>query len=135
MKGSNLVRYKEQILKLFKCQKSGNCCTCPGAVYVSFHEKSNMAKSLNMTTLEFTNRFIQKKNGWEMVANNKFRPRCFLDENNNCSVYLARPISCKSYPNWDSIWQTDSALINESNQCPGLKQALQDFKKLQIKSK
>jgi Fe-S-cluster containining protein len=119
-----LIEKKAEILANFKCQNSGNCCKASGFVYVSAENIQKMADILNLDLSQFKETFVQKDNGWEVVASQTFRPNCFLDDQHHCTVYEGRPTACKTYPNWPSIWQTDEALIAESTQCPGLKQAI-----------
>ena len=121
---NKLINYKDEIIANFKCQQSGNCCTCPGTVYVTNTDKQNMAKELNVLISEFNQKYVQSYNGWDIISTPRFRSRCFLDKSNNCKVYKSRPKSCKTYPRWDYIWQSDNHLLNEATQCPGLKLAI-----------
>ena len=123
----NLIQSKNEILKRFKCQQSGNCCKCDGNVYITNIDKLNMAKKLNINTIEFQQHYVQLHNGWESISTSRFRPRCFLDKNDQCLVYSARPKSCKTYPHWNSIWQSEEALLTEAEQCPGLKLAIEGY--------
>ena len=124
MDWSDWVRYRKQVLDKFECQQSGNCCRCPGVVYASIDTQTAMAKELNMSLIDFKRDFVIKKDGWELVSSQQFRTRCFLDKENKCRVYNARPIPCKTYPNWDSIWKTKATLREEAKLCPGLKKAI-----------
>jgi uncharacterized protein len=128
MTQKSLIDYKDSILASFKCQKSGNCCTCSGTVYVTQTDKQSMASELKILISEFNQNYIQRHNGWEAVSTPRFRPRCFLDKTNKCSVYAARPKSCKTYPRWDFIWESDYTLLEEASQCPGLKLAIKGVK-------
>ena len=121
-----LHRKRKEILKLFKCKKSGNCCKCPGYVYVSKQDQLNMAKELEISINEFKKKYVLSDKGWDTISTPHFRNRCFL-EGNSCLVYNSRPKSCRTYPNWDSIWESEHALLNESTQCPGLEFAIKNF--------
>ena len=120
----DLINQKSAILNQFQCQQSGNCCKASGYVYVSKSEITDMAKVLNLSEELFRKQFINKINGWDVIASPTFRTNCFLNSNNNCSVYEARPDHCRTYPNWPIIWESDSNLIKEAAVCPGLKKAI-----------
>ena len=121
---TSVVKNKQQILDHFRCQGSGNCCRCPGYVYVSSGEQQKMADQLGLSLAEFIDRFTKTEKGWRLVASPSFRRSCFLDQNHRCSVYSARPSACRSYPDWPDIWQSDETVIQEAQTCPGLNQAL-----------
>jgi Fe-S-cluster containining protein len=121
-----LIEKKDEILASFKCQNSGNCCKAGGYVYVTSDNIEKMAKILHKNPIDFRQMYTQKDNGWDIIASPNFNANCLLDENNKCKVYEARPLACRTYPNWPSIWQSDSTVIEESKSCPGLKQAITD---------
>ena len=125
MSNTHWAQYRKSVLAAFKCQQSGNCCRCPGVVYASFATQQKMAKELNMSLPEFKQHYISKKNGWEVVSSKNFRPNCFLTKHNQCKVYHSRPTPCKTYPNWDSIWESPNSLQAEAKLCPGLKKAIE----------
>ncbi len=133
MKQNKLINFRKEILNNFKCQKSGNCCKCPGTVYVNKEDKLNISKDLNISLTEFNQKYIYQDNGWDCISTSRFRPRCFLNESNNCSVYQSRPKSCKTYPNWESIWESEDSLNNEIAQCPGLKLAVKKYQDINQK--
>ena len=118
------ISHKTEILQRFECQGSGNCCRAVGHVYVTDQNIREMAVILNMLPFQFIQQFVIKENGWVLIAHGSFRPDCFLDPQNRCQVYEARPAACRSYPDWPSIWASDQALLKEADACPGLKKAL-----------
>ena len=123
-----LIHQKEKILNTFTCQQSGNCCRCPGYVYVTQHDITNMAHIKECTSSEFKTRYTQQKKGWSLIASPTFRTHCFLNKKNQCTVYNARPSACKTYPNWPHIWKNDTTLLNEAKKCPGLRKTLNQIK-------
>ena len=123
-----LINHKEAILNLFRCQQSGNCCKASGYVYVTSNNIKEMASTLNISVELFLKQFVININGWQVIASPTFRTNCFLNLNQRCAIYENRPTECKTYPNWPTIWESDESLIEESNQCPGLKQAILSFK-------
>ena len=123
-----LVHYKEEILSYFQCQSTGNCCRTPGYVYASHAEIIKMAQILDISIETFRAHFVQTINGRNLIATPQFRHNCFLNDNNECTVYDGRPHHCQTYPNWPYIWKNDQELLNESEQCKGLKLAIERFK-------
>lgn len=108
----------------FQCQQSGNCCRADGTVYVTATDAKFMARKLNMTEFDFFNRYVKRKNGQLVIADHAFRPRCFLNECNECQVYNHRPKQCRTYPDWPEIWASDETVIAESHHCPALRTAI-----------
>jgi Fe-S-cluster containining protein len=123
-----LIKHKESILNLFRCQQSGNCCKASGYVYVTNNNIKEMATTLNISVELFLKQFVINIDGWQVIASPTFRTNCFLNSDQKCEVYENRPNACKTYPNWPSIWESDESLIEESKQCPGLKQAILSFR-------
>ncbi len=119
-----LIEKKSEILANFKCQNSGNCCKAAGYVYITPENRQKMAALLDLSLIEFQQSYTQKENGWEVIASPYFRQNCFLDAQNKCAVYSARPQACRTYPDWPNIWETDDTLLTESKSCPGLKLAI-----------
>lgn len=124
----SLINNKEAILNLFNCQQSGNCCKASGYVYVTSEIIQKMASSLNISVELFLKQFVINIDGWQVIASPTFRTNCFLNSDQTCTVYNDRPLACKTYPNWPSIWDSEKSVINESNNCPGLKKAIELFK-------
>jgi Fe-S-cluster containining protein len=120
--------HKATILHAFECQSSGHCCKAPGFVYVTTQDISNMAHTLGMSVQSFRSFFVRKHNGWDVVASPYFQSDCFLNNQNKCKVYEARPTACQTYPDWPSIWESEKTLLAESELCPGLKKAIKDVK-------
>ena len=114
---------KQQILSKFRCQKTGNCCRRDGIVYASQDEIKEMAASLDIDIATFMSRFTKRDNGWTVISTQRFRPNCFLDDNNGCSIYNARPKHCRTYPDWPQIWDNKESLLTEASLCPALKKA------------
>ncbi|MBT6120351.1 hypothetical protein HOH45_02675 [bacterium] len=129
---TRLVDMKSTILSKFKCHQTGACCRHSGYVRVNTLQVQKMASILKTDIVSFLRKFTIKKNGWTLIATPNFRPSCFLDETNSCTVYEGRPSSCKSYPDWPTIWESDETLLKEAVLCKGLDYAL---KKVTIQNK
>ena len=114
---------KDEILSYFSCQKTGNCCRADGIVYVDVSEIEKMATLLGLCVTEFMTRYVRRKNGWMVIADHQYRKNCFLDQNQHCKVYAARPKQCMTYPNWPEIWESKENLMKETLLCPALRKA------------
>ncbi|MBT5953751.1 YkgJ family cysteine cluster protein [bacterium] len=123
-----MVSMKSLILSKFKCKQTGACCRDSGYVRVNSVQIQKMASVLEIDVAYFLNNFTIKKNGWTLIAAPNYRPDCFLDENNRCTVYEGRPAACKSYPNWSTIWDSDESLLKEAALCKGLENAIEIVK-------
>jgi uncharacterized protein len=119
-----MKEFREKVLSLFKCQQSGHCCKCPGTVYVTAQDVEGMANILDENIIDFREKYVRKRNGWETVATPDFRQNCFLNKKNQCQVYDSRPNHCRTYPNWDELWVSKATIEAEAEMCPGLKLAL-----------
>ena len=118
---------KQELLKRFNCQQSGNCCRCPGFVYASQEELQKMAKEKNLELETFKKHIVRTHQGWPVIASKSHRQTCFLDTQNRCTVYKARPKQCRTYPDWPEIWKDRTSILKEIALCPGLKKAYTTF--------
>ncbi len=125
----DLIKNRKKILSYFLCQQSGKCCKADGFVYVNSTHIKNMAAELDISENEFRQKFVTNENGYDLIASPSFNQKCFLDCNNQCQVYKSRPNPCKSYPDWDSIWESEAALNKEQLMCKGLQLAIAKFQK------
>ena len=125
----DLTNYRKEILSHFTCQNTGKCCLSPGYVYVNQDNILSMSKALNVSIDFFINHFVTRINGWPTIASPTFRTHCFLNENNHCDVYLSRPEACRTYPDWDAIWDSNDSIQKEAQSCAGLNKAIINFKR------
>ena len=122
-----LSDHREEILNLFRCQGTGNCCRRDGVVYVTQEEIEGLAKLTGNDETIFRQKYVIRDGIRDAIATPTFRRSCFLNENNGCSVYEKRPKACRTYPDWPSIWTTDRQLLEESKFCEGLHLAIEKF--------
>ena len=113
----------------FKCQQTGNCCRVEGVVVANQSELVQMADFLDIDLATFLMRFTVVRNGYRVLADKRFRPDCFLNESAGCSIYPVRPKACKTYPHWNTIWESRDSFFKELLVCKGLKKAYGDVKK------
>jgi len=119
----SLQKLRSEILSLFECQKTGHCCRFEGYVYVSEEEMASMAKSLGQPLAFFKAQYVIQDGPYFLISKPGYRKDCFLNCQNECQVYLARPQQCRTYPNWDNLWTSKASVLQEVQFCSGLKKA------------
>jgi uncharacterized protein len=117
---------RDQILERFACQQSGNCCKKEGFVYVTLAELTEMAAFLGISAEDFVHTYVRRHNGWMVISSPTHRPGCFVSPQNTCDIYPARPHSCRTYPTWSEIWESEETILAELALCPGLKKAFDE---------
>ena len=110
----------------FHCTGCGKCCKTRGDVIVSPNEVKKAANYLNITVTQFKDLYgeyeqhdssSQSKDlcssSWIILKNNNEGACIFLDENNMCSIYEARPLQCSTYPFLPRIMESSKSWNNE----------------------
>jgi uncharacterized protein len=85
----------------FECQGSGRCCVSRGEyghVYLTLEDRQLLARHFKLSTRAFTTRYCEKELGYWKLKD--FTEACAFLEDNRCSVYLARPTQCRTWPFW-----------------------------------
>lgn len=84
----------------FKCTECGQCCTgAPGYVWVNDEEIQIMADHLKLSVKEFGKRYLRQSQGrYALVEKKNFD--CIFLKDKKCSIYLARPTQCRTFPWW-----------------------------------
>ncbi len=81
-----------------KCVGCGKCCYCKPIVLNS-KDIRVMACKLGVTVKEFKKQYTERYPGNPGLSHFKKEAPCvFLDENNRCKIYDARPDICRQYP-------------------------------------
>ena len=106
----------------FKCIPGcARCCRGEGYVYVSNKEASEIANYLNITLEEFLGKYTKfNDKGKRILIDKHDKVQCiFLRDDYKCAIYEVRPIQCKTYPFWTSIFKDKGSLNYEKLHCPG----------------
>lgn len=83
------------------CQKCiGACCTIAGSVTVSDGDIERLSRYVGISTDEFKTVRVTVENG-NPIIKSSFDPCPFLKKG-QCSVYEARPDTCREYHCWDA---------------------------------
>lgn len=107
----------------FECQGSGRCCTSRGEygfVFLTLSDRRRMAQHLGISTRKFTARYCQNTQGYFHLKEERGRPDCLFLQNNKCSVYLARPTQCRTWPFWPEVMSAKAWNREVASFCPGV---------------
>ncbi len=81
-----------------KCISCGKCCHC-SPIAINGKDIRVMACKLNMNVKDFKKEYTERYPGHPELSHfKKENPCVFLDENNRCKIYDARPDMCRQYP-------------------------------------
>lgn len=107
----------------FECQKSGQCCTSHGEygyVYMTLEDRKLMAKGLGLSLSEFTKKYCEKTDGIYHLIERKDNPDCLFFKKGRCSVYLSRPMQCRTWPFWPENMNAKTWNKEIKTFCPGV---------------
>lgn len=106
----------------FHCRQSGRCCHRRGDigyVYVNLRERRRLAAHLNLPLEEFTSRYTVAEDDDSRVLRFDGEHCTFL-ENNQCSVHVAKPVQCRTWPFWqETLASEESYQELVKSMCPG----------------
>ncbi|WP_186441113.1 YkgJ family cysteine cluster protein [Desulfamplus magnetovallimortis] len=103
------------------------CCRGKsGNIWINREEMINISSLLNLNPIDAMQNFFEKRDN-RLLIREQFDGkefRClFLDNNQKCSIYKARPAQCRSFPFWahysiDNVTDNRISLLVE--ECPGV---------------
>ena len=114
--------YKEGLK--FECTGCGKCCSgASGYVWVSEPEMQAIADVLKMPLDLFKRKYTRQKNNHyslieKKALNGEFD--CIFLKNNQCEVYQARPIQCRTFPWWQQNLNTEASWELAAKECEGI---------------
>jgi uncharacterized protein len=108
----------------FECTQCGNCCSGPSEGYVWLNEDEirAIASEIGMSDQieEFERKFTRRVGTRTSLVEYSDGDCIFLDpDTRTCSVYVARPMQCRTWPFWKQTVETPKAWARTSKQCPG----------------
>ena len=106
----------------FSCTACGNCCEGEGRVYFTDQDLENIYSHLSLddeNKKALYKKLIQKRSQGYHVHDNS-GPCYFLDSNKRCKIYPVRPLQCRSFPFWPSIFASQADLAETQAECPGM---------------
>lgn len=95
----------------FSCKKCGYCCK-RGFVYLTKEEIKNIALFLKLNIKKFIEIYTENILWLGRVLKFEKNKCVFLNKNNLCLIYEARPLQCSKFPYWDWLiekknWQNE----------------------------
>ena len=91
-------------MKNFTCQCCGQCCKWDGFVKATEEEMNAAAKLLGISLDEFIQKYTKlSQDRQSLIFADREDGACiFLNDNNRCKIYAARPWQCRTFPHeWD----------------------------------
>jgi len=106
----------------FSCTQCGNCCRNHGEyafVYLAAADVEAMSAELGLSPAEFYRRHCEEDGPYTVLRMDK--PQCpFLEEDNRCAVYAARPKQCRTWPFWEENLEREAWEGPVAECCPGI---------------
>lgn len=102
----------------FECTQCGKCCTKRDEyayVYLNRDEVAALARFLGLSAGEFRSRHtFRDEYGWTQLEFSGDRCAFLEAESGHCTVYVARPTQCRTFPFWrdqieDGEWTEEVA--------------------------
>jgi len=101
------------------CLECANCCKTTSPI---FYEKdiARAAKAVRMKPGDFVTKYLREDEDKDFVL--KESPCAFLDAENHCMIYDARPLACNEYPHTDrrKVIQVLDLSVKNSQICPAV---------------
>jgi Fe-S-cluster containining protein len=85
----------------FGCTGCGKCCTgSPGYVYLSLQDLERLAAHFKIAQEEFTKKYTRLVDDQYALLDRPGSDDCLFLQNNQCTIYEARPTQCRTFPWW-----------------------------------
>ncbi len=111
----------------FNCTLCGKCCYGPGNVYFTEKNLIDIKKFLKLDIAKWKHliKILNLKKRNQIYIYQPSKQCMFLDNHHRCTIYPVRPLQCRSFPFWPSIFSSKNALSGLIKSCPG--SSIQDF--------
>ena len=107
----------------FTCTACGDCCRTEGSVYFTREDLDKIYAHLKLTEDKrkaLHKKLIQRRNNNYYIHDSQ-GPCILLDlETNRCKAYPARPLQCRSFPFWPSVFHSKADFRQTQHECPGM---------------
>lgn len=111
--------FHDAVFEEMDCLQCANCCKTTSPVFKDT-DIERIARHLRIKPSAFTEKYLHLDDEQDYVLNNA--PCPFLDAENYCLIYEARPVACKEYPhtNRKRFYQLIPKTINNLSICPAV---------------
>ncbi|MFD2201123.1 YkgJ family cysteine cluster protein [Shivajiella indica] len=110
------------------CLECANCCKTTSPIFLKT-DIDRLAKVFRMKSADFMDQYLHRDEEGDFVLNSA--PCPFLNEDNTCLVYEARPKACREYPhtNRKNMHGILNLTLKNSLICPAVYEIFQDIGK------
>jgi uncharacterized protein len=121
----------EEAFERIDCLQCANCCKTTSPIFYE-RDIERLAKHLRIKPSAFIERYLHIDEDGDYVLN--VAPCPFLDSENYCTVYEARPTACREYPhtNRKRMVQILDLTLKNIEICPAVFWIVEEMKKGKI---
>jgi len=121
----------EEVFKQLDCLTCANCCKTTSPIFYPT-DIDRIARSLRMRPGDFIEKYLRIDDDNDYVL--KVSPCPFLDDQNYCKVYEARPKACREYPHTDrkKMVQITELTFKNTLVCPAVLDIVERIKNLPV---
>jgi Fe-S-cluster containining protein len=107
----------DEVFRKIDCLSCANCCKTTGPLFTE-RDIERAAKHLKMKPKDFEMKFLKMDEDQDKIL--QTLPCCFLDDDNQCSIYEIRPKACREYPHTDrkKVYQINNLMLKNTLICP-----------------
>ena len=118
----------DEAFEKMECLTCANCCKTTSPIFYE-RDIERLAKSMRVRPSEFIAKYLHIDEDGDYVLN--FAPCPFLDSENYCTVYEARPTACREYPhtNRKRMVQILDLTLKNTEVCPAVFWIVEELKK------
>lgn len=122
----------------FACTGCGKCCRYePGFVFLTQKDIANITNFLKISKEDFIKNYTKKYNDlYSLVEKSNydcvFWGKEVLGGKGGCRIYDVRPVQCKNYPFWISVFTSKKSFVETKKFCPGFNEAGKKYNKDEI---
>jgi Fe-S-cluster containining protein len=115
-----VLKAKELHQKLkFKCKQCGKCCD-ETIIQLAPYDIKNICNILKITIKEFHEKYSMFRPFDEIPrCYLRNRPKCPFKENNQCTIYLSRPLRCRLFPLGRVYENNEVMIVLPEEKCMG----------------
>lgn len=118
-----------EVFEEITCLSCANCCKTTSPIFYH-NDIERIAKFLRMKPGDFVEKYLNVDEDRDYVL--KSTPCVFLDAENFCSIYEARPKACREYPHTDrkKVVQIMDLTYKNTLVCPAVLEIVERLKKI-----